>query len=172
VLLRCRPIASTSARGVPAIIRQLPPILVVEDDPAQAEILRRVLRRARLANPVQTATTVADASAFFDAAPPVDDSGHSPRPVLVLLDLRLPDGSGLNVLRRIRREHDQHAMPVVVLSGSADAEDIDVAFEVGANSYLVKPVAFDALIDTLENLGLPWAILGPESLDDTRAHHS
>jgi len=141
----------------------LPPILVIEDDPQQALLLRSVLWRARLVNPIVVAATGDDADAALASAtsPTVaaDDT-----PVLVLLDLRLGDWSGLAFLERLRQTFDSHALPVVVLSGSGEAGDIDRAFEIGANSYLVKPVAFDALIDTLENLGLPRAILPPSAV--------
>jgi DNA-binding NarL/FixJ family response regulator len=88
-----------------------------------------------------------------------------PLPVLVLLDLGLPDGSGLALLSDVRRRYDRTLLPVVILSGSAQSADIDRAFEIGANAYLVKPVAFDALIDTLENLGLTRAFLPASSLE-------
>lgn len=139
-----------------------PPILIIEDDPAQVAILERVLRKARLANPIQVAST-------RDAAERYLADEQSAVPVLVLLDLYLPDGSGLELIALIRSSHDAIELPILVLSGSQAADDIDQAFEIGANSYLVKPVAFAALIDTLENLSLPWAILPPSALEGPEA---
>jgi DNA-binding NarL/FixJ family response regulator len=137
-----------------------------------------VLHRARIANPIVSFGLAADASAFL-AARSLGDRGAAeplpvpvlepspvlePLPVLMLLDLGLPDGSGLALLTDLRRRYDRTQLPVVILSGSAQSADIDRAFEIGANAYLVKPVAFDALIDTLENLGLTRAFLPASSL--------
>jgi DNA-binding response OmpR family regulator len=147
-------------RSVHTLAVQLPPILIVEDDVDQAHILQRVLSRARIANPVVLAHRGEEADAYMAAA----GAQERPLPVLVLLDLHLPGWGGLDFLDRMRKTYDPQSLPVVILSGSPDPDDIDRSFELGANSYLVKPVAFDALIDTLENLALPRAILPPASL--------
>ncbi|TML02303.1 MAG: response regulator, partial [Actinobacteria bacterium] len=88
------------------------------------------------------------------------DRTHFPLPVLILLDLHVPGRSGLELLTWLRQQPNLDRIPVVMLSGSSESEDIDRAFELGANSYLVKPVAFDTLLDTVTGLGLPWMILG------------
>ncbi|MDQ3881469.1 MAG: response regulator [Chloroflexota bacterium] len=146
----------------------LPAIVVVEDDADQAALLRRVLWRAQVVNPVHVATAAAEADELLAT---VENNRDDPlaRPVLVLLDLHMRDWNGLSFLERLRRAVDARTVPVVVLSGSAQADDIDRAFELGANSYLVKPVAFEALADTLENLGLPKAILPSTALPDRPA---
>lgn len=138
------------------------PILLVEDDEAQATLVVRVLARARLDNRVVVAGTVRDAIAYLAE---VDGDGRAGRrPVLILLDMRLPDGSGTEVLGWVRRHAELADVPVIALSASNDAEDITRAFALGATTYLVKPVAFDAVIDAVNDLGLRWALL-PASVD-------
>jgi DNA-binding response OmpR family regulator len=133
------------------------PILLMEDDHSHAVLVERVLRKAGLANPLSVAGTAGEAKTLLSAAR--DDSDTMP--VLVLLDLHVPDGSGLDVLEWIRDQHPLRRLPVVMLSSSTESEDINRAFELGADTYLVKPVAFDALADAVSALGLRWAIVGP-----------
>jgi len=137
----------------------------VEDDPAQSDFLERVLRQARIANPIHAIADGSDAEAYLTGSPPYADRVDHPLPVLVLLDLGLPGVGGLELLETIRGTFGPGEMAVVVVSGSQEGEDIDRAFEIGGNSYLVKPVAFSALIDTLENLALPRAILPPSAIE-------
>ena len=139
-----------------------PPILLAEDDAAQAIIVQRVLRAARLANPVRLSVDGEDAWAYLEGAGEYADRTRHPTPVLVLLDLHLPGRSGLEVLASIRDRSQFSAIPVIVMSASTDAGPIRQAMDLGATSYLVKPVAFDALIETLRGLDLPWAIVPPE----------
>ena len=140
-----------------------PPILIVEDDPSQAVLVQRVLRRARLANPLHASDCGDDALAYLFGETPYEDRDRHPLPALVLLDLNLPRHSGLDILRRLRTEPQLASIPVVMLSASTDSDDINRAFDLGASSYLVKPVAFDALTETLSGLGLPWAILASDN---------
>jgi CheY-like chemotaxis protein len=132
-------------------------ILLVEDDPAQALLVGKVLDRARLDNPVEVAPGIAEAFAYLEHV-----GNGTPPPVLVLLDMHLPTGSGLVVLERIRARPDLADVPVIVLSASTESDDIERAFGLGADTYLVKPVAFDALVDAVNDLGFRWAIIGRE----------
>jgi DNA-binding response OmpR family regulator len=129
----------------------------MEDDHAHAVLVERVLRKAGLANPLSVAGTAREARALLSAA----KEDGAIMPVLVLLDLHVPDGSGLDVLEWIRDQRSLERLPVVMLSSSTESEDINRAFELGADTYLVKPVAFDALADAVGALGLRWAIVGP-----------
>jgi DNA-binding response OmpR family regulator len=133
------------------------PILAMEDDQSQAILVERVLRKAGLANPLSVSGTAAEMKAALSAA----RDGEASMPVLVLLDLHVPDGSGLDVLEWIRGEPALERLPIVMLSSSTESEDINRAFELGADTYLVKPVGFDALADAVSALGLRWAIVGP-----------
>jgi len=140
--------------------RQNPPILLVEDDASQAMLVERVLRKAKLANRLLAFRDGEEAIAYLEGRGRYDDRSRHPLPALVLLDVHIPGKSGLEILTWLREQGSLDHIPVVMLSGSAESEDIDRAFELGAASYLVKPVAFDALLDTVGGLGLSWAILG------------
>jgi CheY-like chemotaxis protein len=133
-------------------------ILLVEDNIPHAELVKRSLETHQIANRVYH---VADGEAALDYlfrqgvyADPVT----SPRPHVVLLDLRLPKLSGLEVLREIRSSSDSdlHTVPVVVLTTSAAERDITRAYEQRANSYLVKPVDFGQFMQLIHDLGLYW----------------
>jgi CheY-like chemotaxis protein len=139
---------------------QNPPILLVEDDASQVMLVERVLRKAKLANRLLALRNGEEAIAYLDGRGQYDDRSRYPLPALVLLDVHIPGKSGLEILTWLREQHTLDHIPAVILSGSAESEDIDRAFELGAASYLVKPVAFDALLDTVGGLGLSWAILG------------
>ncbi len=142
-----------------------PPILLVEDDSSQALLVERVLAKARLMNKVQAFSDGQEAISFLER---LESQSADPPPALILLDLNTPGRSGLEVLAWLRERPAFRDVPVIMLSGSTESENIDRAFELGADSYLVKPVAFDALIDAVTSLGLPWMILAkrPPAHDD------
>ena len=131
-------------------------ILLVEDDPAHAEIVRRNLGDFRVANHI---VHVADGQAaldylFHQAA--YADLKTSPRPNLILLDLRLPKVDGLEVLRRIKEDEELKSLPTVVLTTSGAESDIVNAYTHGAGSYLVKPVDFEKFTKMMEVFGYYW----------------
>lgn len=133
------------------------PVLLAEDDEVHACIVEASLTNARLANPVVRARTGDEAAAYLAAG----HGGAKPLPALVLLDLELPGQSGLSVLETLRGlGGDAGDCPVIIMSGSSDGATIARSRELGVRGYLVKPVAFDALVDVIHGLDLPWAILG------------
>jgi CheY-like chemotaxis protein len=140
--------------------RQNPPILLVEEDVTQVMLVERVLRKAKLANPLLALRDGEEAIAYLDGRGEYYDRSRHPLPALVLLDVHIPGASGLEILTWLRDQPSLDHIPAVVLSGSAESEVIDRAFELGAASYLVKPVAFDALLDAVGGLGLSWVLLG------------
>jgi CheY-like chemotaxis protein len=131
-------------------------ILLVEDDLAHAEIIRRNLRDFRVANRI---THIKDGQAALDYLFRKGDYAEpkaSPRPQLILLDLRLPKVDGLEVLQRIKEDPDLKAIPTVVLTTSSAESDMVNAYANGAGSYLVKPVDFAKFTKLLDSFGFYW----------------
>jgi CheY-like chemotaxis protein len=126
-------------------------ILLVEDDPADVELTLRALSRHNLANRVHTVRDGAEAIDYLFAGAPL--------PKVVLLDLKLPKVNGLEVLRHIKADARTHRVPVVMLTSSREAPDIAEAYELGANSYIVKPVEFESFVKAVSDLGLYWLLL-------------
>ncbi|MEW6218094.1 MAG: response regulator [Thermodesulfobacteriota bacterium] len=131
-------------------------ILFVEDNPAHAELVIRSFEDQRVANTIHH---VADGEAALDYllrrgayAAPAD----SPRPHVILLDLRLPKVDGLEVLKQIRLSAELRTLPVVVLTTSASEADAAKAYDYHANSYLVKPLDFAKFSELMEDLGFYW----------------
>ena len=129
-------------------------ILLVEDNPDDVELTLRALKRARLLNPVRVVRDGAEAIEFLFGG-----EGRESRPRVVLLDLKLPRVSGLEVLERIRREESTRTLPVVVLTSSREEPDIRRAYALGANSYIVQPVEFEKFVAAVGEVGLYWLVL-------------
>jgi len=134
-------------------------ILIVEDDPNDALLLKRALRKAHCANPIHVVGDGEKAVEYLRGDGAYTDRERYPLPVLMLLDLKLPRMSGHEVLEWLRQQPLLKRLPVVVLTGSDRQADIDRVYDLGANSYLVKPVGFDALLDIVKTLDLYWTIL-------------
>ncbi|MEI6310357.1 MAG: response regulator [bacterium] len=137
-------------RGEPVVI------LLVEDEPAHAEIVRRNFQGFRLANRLIHVTDGEAALNYLYRRDVFHDESQSPRPNLVLLDLRLPKVDGLEVLRTMKEDPALCRIPVVILTTSAAEADLVKAYEYHANSYLVKPVDFPQFISLMETLGYYW----------------
>ena len=135
----------------------LKPILLVEDNPDDEELVLRSLRKANLANSVLVARDGAEALEILFGAKTQDQD--RPCPALVLLDLKLPKVGGFEVLRRIRSEESTKLLPVVILTSSSEDEDIMRSYEGGANSYVRKPVDFSEFASAVQRLGLYWLIV-------------
>ena len=136
-----------------------PTILLVEDEPGDVLLIRRAYRRANLASPLQVVGDGEAAVAYLAGQDAYADRRQYPLPALVLLDLKLPRKSGLEVLAWLRAQPALKRLPVVVLTSSRERGDVDRAYELGANSYLVKPVGFDTLQEMIQTLGLYWLVL-------------
>jgi CheY-like chemotaxis protein len=133
-------------------------ILLVEDNPADAEMTMDALRGSGLINTVEWVKDGAQALDFLfgtDSTP----AAEYRRLRLVLLDLRLPRVSGIDVLRALRGDPRTRALPVVVLTSSQEESDIVRAYDLGANGYLVKPVASEEFLKSVGELGLYWMLL-------------
>jgi CheY-like chemotaxis protein len=147
----------TSASDLPPVAEKTLPveILLVEDSPHDVKLAMRAFRRHNLQNVVQV---VRDGAAAIDAL--MRDVEHSTAlPKLVLLDLKLPKVDGIEVLRRIRAHPLLHPLPVVLLTTSRESRDIEQAYELGCNSYIVKPLDFTQFTDAVQSLGLYWLVL-------------
>jgi len=133
-------------------------ILLVEDDLPHAELVKRGLEAHQIANRIYHVTDGEAALDYLFRQGVYTDPVTSPRPHVVLLDLRLPRLSGLEVLREIRASSDGnlHAIPVVVLTTSTAAQDVTSAYEQHVNSYLVKPVDFAQFMQLIHDLGFYW----------------
>lgn len=139
--------------------RETSSVLLVEDDEDHAELMRRALARARVTNPL---VVVADGEAARDYLFGIGrHAGRDPRdsPVLVLLDLKLPKISGIDILRRIRAHPHTGHVPVVVLTTSDLDEDLVRAYGLGANSFVRKPVSFDSFQEAVERIALYWLVI-------------
>ena len=127
-------------------------ILLVEDNANDAELTLRALKQRNLANQVHVCRDGAEAMDFFSGSP-------GPVPKVVLLDLKLPKVDGLEVLRRLKQNGRTKSIPVVVLTSSSEEPDIERAYALGANSYIVKPVDFEAFARAVSEVGLYWLLL-------------
>ena len=134
-------------------------LLVVEDEANDRFLIERAVRKARILNPLQMVTNGEEAVSYLTGEGAFADRAAHPLPILVLLDLKLPRRSGIEVLSWIRASPRFHSLPVVVLTSSPDSGDVQRAYKAGANSYLVKPVAFEGLQQMIESLGLYWLVL-------------
>jgi len=123
-------------------------ILLVEDNPDDEKLTLRAMRQSDVPNIVVVAHDGAEALEYV--------LGSNRLPSLILLDLKLPKVSGLEVLEKIRSEHRTRTLPVVVLSSSDEERDILRSYQLGANSYIRKPVDFDEFIDSVRQLGQYW----------------
>jgi two-component system response regulator len=134
-------------------------ILLVEDNADDEQLTLRAMRQSDVPNIIRVARDGAEAiEALFSA-----DSGRLPD--LVLLDLKLPKVSGLEVLHRIRNEDRTRTLPIVILTSSDEERDIVESYNLGANSYIRKPVDFDEFIDAVRQLGLYWLSMNRTARD-------
>ena len=134
-------------------------ILLVDDNPTDVELTLRAFKARNFANQVFVARDGAEALDFFfgDGSHPLRDIGVVPK--VVLLDLKLPKVDGLEVLRRLKADERTRAIPVVILTSSREEPDIAAAYRLGANSYIVKPVDFEAFARAVSEVGLYWLLL-------------
>lgn len=146
-------------------VPSLPPVLIVEDNEDHLSLTLEAFEEAGVTNPVHTAASLQAARAQLQAYQEQGLTRHTGLPCVILLDLRLPDGSGMELLREIKQEERLGAIPVVILTSSADTPDIKRAYLFGANSYLVKPVVFDEFHRTIREAGLYWALLNQPCVD-------
>jgi len=131
-------------------------ILLVEDNPDDAELTQRAFKRSRLSNRVITKRDGQEALDYLFGAD--NRNGSNPLPDLILLDLNMPRINGLEVLQRVRAEERTRALPVVVLTTSDEQRDIINSYQLGANSYIRKPVDTHEFFETIQSLEQYWTV--------------
>lgn len=130
------------------------PILLVEDNPVDLDLTLRAFAKRKLSNPIHVARDGAEALSWI----PRWEAGE-PWPALILLDLKLPKVDGLEVLRQLKAHPTLRAIPVVVLTTSSEDIDMQQAYLLGTNSYIVKPVDFDKFMEVATQVELYWRLL-------------
>lgn len=153
-------------------------ILLVEDNPSDAELTLRALSRSHLADHVVHVDDGEEALDFVFARGAFSQRRTEDRPRVVILDLKLPKVDGLEVLRALKADPRARLIPVVVLTSSNQERDVVESYELGANSYIVKPVDFDKFMAAIRDLGMYWLQLnraperpGPRLGDDRPPGH-
>ncbi len=134
-------------------------ILLVEDNPHDAELMIRTLRKRRLANTISHVVDGAEALDFIYARGVYAGRTADHRPRIILLDIKLPKVSGLEVLEELKKDPSTRTIPVVMVTSSREDPDIKTAYALGANSYVVKPVDYDAFQEAMVSIGMFWLLV-------------
>ncbi len=134
-------------------------ILLVEDNPQDLELTLRALKKANLANRIHVARDGAEALEFIFCEGPHATRRIDEVPKVIFLDLKLPKVDGLEVLQRVKSDPRTKNIPVTILTSSKEQRDIVESYNLGVNSYIVKPVNFEGFSTAVQNLGLYWLLL-------------
>ena len=150
------------------------PILVVEDNDDDLFFLKRALNKAGVQRALRSVTTGQMAINYFQGVGNFSDRSLNPLPCIVLLDLKLPEVPGLEVLKWIRSRDEYRTIPVIILTSSSQDSDVDTAYRLGANSFLVKPPNIERLVEVVRVFNHYWLNLNrPPTvcLDDGGTDH-
>lgn len=134
-------------------------ILLVEDNPGDLALTMRALARSNVANRVQVARDGAEALEFLFREGQHEGRGDGTDPAVILLDLKLPKVDGLEVLHRLKEDARTRHIPVVVLTSSGEQRDLVESYQLGVNSYIVKPVDFEQFAEAVRQIGFYWLLL-------------
>ncbi|MEX0685925.1 MAG: response regulator [Balneolales bacterium] len=134
-------------------------ILLVEDNMSDAELAIRALNKKNLYNPIVHLKDGSEAVNYLFGKEKYSDRDLSIKPKVILLDLKMPKIDGIEVLRRIKLDENTKTIPVVILTSSNEDPDIKRCYELGANSYIVKPVEFDSFLESVSEVGLYWMVI-------------
>lgn len=138
--------------------QESPIVLLVEDNPDHADMIQSILMRSGLVNTIYTVTNGEDALNYLYRLGVYRDREQSPRPNMILLDIKLPRMDGLEVLRQIKRDESLKSIPVVLLSTCAEKREIATGYMYGANSYVTKSFEYEEFMNQIKNIGLYWLI--------------
>ena len=135
------------------------PILLVEDNPDDVELTVMAMTEAKITNPVVIARNGVEAMDYLLGSGAFAGRDPAEQPVVVLLDIKLPLLNGIDVLKRMREDERTRRTPVVMLTSSTEHTDIARTYDLGANSYVRKPVDFESFVTAARQLGLYWTVL-------------
>ncbi|MHB8629934.1 MAG: response regulator [Aggregatilineales bacterium] len=139
-------------------------VLLVEDNPDDEELALHAFTQRNLANEIHVVRDGAEALEFiFRTGAYAQRTNHNPK--VILLDLKLPKVDGLEVLRRVKSDPDTRTIPVVVMTSSREERDLVKAYDLGVNSYIVKPVDFEQFTVSMQELGFYWLLLNQQPSD-------
>jgi two-component system response regulator len=134
-------------------------ILLVEDSPSDVGLTQRAFEKSQIANELVVAEDGQEALDYLFSGNPLTSQSMNELPALILLDLKLPKVDGLQVLRQIRANDRTSRLPVVILTTSSEEDDIAKCYDLGANSYIRKPVDFNQFLGAVQHLGLYWLVM-------------
>jgi len=130
------------------------PILLIEDNPMDVDLTRRAFKRRKVINPLEVACDGQEALDYIQRW----EAGET-TPAVILLDINIPKVNGLDVLRELKSKPHSQKIPVIVLTSSSEDVDIETAYQLGANSYIVKPVDFEKFFEVAAHIDLYWNVI-------------
>ena len=139
-------------------------IVIVEDNPNDAELMLRSLKKNRLANNIVILEDGEQALDFIFCRGKYTDRDLSESPKVMFLDLKLPKVGGLEVLKQMKSNEHTRKIPVIVVTSSKEDPDIAAAYNLGANSYVVKPIDFDSFVEKINQIGLYWLAINEKPI--------
>lgn len=134
-------------------------VLLVEDNPNDAEMAMRAFKKSNFSNRIVHVQDGEEALDFIYARGRFSEMEGANRPKIILLDLKLPKVGGLEVLKTIKSDPAKKSIPIVVLTSSKEEKDMIESYQLGVNSYLVKPVNFEKFVESIKDVGLYWLLL-------------
>lgn len=134
-------------------------VLLIEDNPQDSELTVRAFKKNRMANNIVTINDGAEAADYIFCRGKYKDREPSRKPKIILLDLKLPKLDGLEILKMIKENNTTKMIPVIIVTSSMEDPDIKKAYDLGANSYVVKPVDFDSFSEAISKLGFYWLLV-------------